>query len=334
MKVLVTGANGFVGSALIRRLVAGGSVEVVAASRRTPLEHLDGATYVRVGELSSSTDWASALAEVDCVVHVAARVHVMDDSCPDPLEEFRRVNVAGTTRLARECVNAGVRRFVYVSSVKVHGEMTLPEEPLTPASPFSPADPYGISKAEAEIQLQAITAESGLELVIVRPPLVYGPGVAANFAALMRWTLRGIPLPFGSITENRRSLVFVENLVDFIAHCLEHPQAANRAFLVSDGDDLSTAALLRQLALALNRSSRLVRVKPRVLDWGLRAIGRSNYSTRLLSSMQVDSSATRSIGWTPPVSVDAGLLRTAEAFVEGWPRDNQPAHKHSESRGE
>ena len=279
-RVLVTGANGFVGRALCGALI--GRCQVRGAVRR-PGEgcSLDGAELVP-GSLSADFDWTDALVGVSVVVHCAARVHVMNEESADPLAEFRRVNVDGTLRLARQAAAAGVRRFVFLSSIKVNGEQTQPGEPFTADQQPNPGDPYGVSKMEAEEGLRALARETGMEVVIIRPPLVYGPGVKANFLAMMRWLKRGIPLPLAAVTGNRRSLVALDNLVDLIVTCLDHPAAANQTFLVSDGESLSTAALLRRMGEALGRPARLIPVPVRLLKLGATLLGKPGMAQRLV----------------------------------------------------
>ncbi|ALP53219.1 hypothetical protein Tel_08650 [Candidatus Tenderia electrophaga] len=307
--IAITGASGFVGERLCQRTQHEGW-QVRRIVRRA--EHAGG---VVVGNICSDTDFASALAEVACVVHLAARVHVMQDVSADPLAEFRRVNVEGTLNLARQAAAAGVRRFVYVSSVKVNGEATRPGHPFTACDGPSPTDPYGVSKFEAEQGLLSLAREIGMEVVIVRPPLVYGPGVKANFLEMMRWLDRGIPLPLGAI-RNKRSLVALDNLVDLIITCIDHPAAANEVFLVSDGEDLSTTDLLRRTAMALGRPSRLIPLPTVMLSAGLSAIGKGDLARRLCDSLQVDISKTRErLGWEPPVKIDVALRKTAEDYL-------------------
>ena len=268
-----------------------------------------------MGGLSAETDWTVALRSVDQVVHLAARVHVMNDKSTDPLAEFRQVNGEGTANLARQAAAAGVRRFVYLSSIKVNGEFTQEGRPFTADGAPVPEDPYGVSKHEAEQLLKQIAVETGMEVVIIRPPLVYGPGVKANFASMMRWLARGVPLPLDAVTQNHRSLVALDNLVDLIVTCLDHPAAANQTLLVSDGEDLSTADLLRRLGIALGHPARLFYVPPSMLKLGSQVANKPGIYQRLCGSLQLDIAKTRVLlDWTPPVSVDEGLRRTAQGF--------------------
>lgn len=312
--ILVTGANGFVGSALAARLSQSGA-GVRAAVRRPPAAPRQGLEYVAAPSLSAGADWRHALEGVSAVVHAAARVHVMRDEASDPLQEFRRANVEGTLALARQAAAAGVERFVFVSSIKVNGESTPRDRPFSAADVPQPQDPYGVSKLEAERALVGLARETGLQVVIVRPPLVYGPGVKANFFALLRWLHRGVPLPFGAI-HNRRSLVALENLVDLLATCVEHPAAPGQTLLVSDGEDLSTTELLRRLAVALGKRARLVPVPERALIIAAQVLGAGSIARRLCGSLCVDIAPTRRLlGWAPPVGVDAGLRMAAEAYL-------------------
>lgn len=315
MLVLVTGATGFLGRALTSRLSADSTVRVRASSRSITPTTDASLDSVRVTDLTETTDWKSALRGVDVVVHTAARVHVMHDDALEPVAEFRRVNVAGTVNLARQAAAAGVRRFVFISSIKVNGEQTTPGCPFTSRDTPEPVEPYGVSKHEAEQALRRLAQDTGMEVVIIRPVLVYGPGVKANFLAMMRWLHQGIPLPFGSI-HNRRSLVAVGNLTDLIARCLDHPAAANQTFLVSDGDDVSTATLLRRAAIAMDTQARLIRVPPYLLRATMRLAGKADVAQRLCASLQVDIEPTRQLlGWTPPVTMDAALRETARWFL-------------------
>jgi nucleoside-diphosphate-sugar epimerase len=305
MKILITGINGWVASALAihcRSL----DLQVRGSARLQT-----GADVVSVGEINANTDWTQALRGCDAVIHLASRVHVMHETVLNPLAAFREVNTAGTLCLARQATAYGIRRFVFVSSIKVNGESTPMGRPFRPDDPPAPQDAYAISKCEAESDLRGIAATSGMEVVIVRPPLVYGPGVKGNFATMIRAVSRGIPLPLASITHNRRSLVAIDNLVDFLALCARHPAAANQTFLISDGMDLSTATLLHKLAKAMNRPARLMPFPTTALAWCARIAGQGALIDRLLGNLQVDQSKNLAIlGWTPPAKMDDVLLRT------------------------
>lgn len=267
---------------------------------------------VGVGNIDETTDWSHALNGCNSVMHLAARVHVMDDPSTDPLASFRQTNTGGTLNLASQAATAGVRRFVFVSSIKVNGESTETGHPFTAADTPVPQDPYGISKMEAEQGLREIAKQTGMEVVIVRPPLVYGPGVKANFASLMRAVQRGVPLPLASVTHNRRSFVALDNLIDLLITCIDHPAAANQTFLVSDGEDLSTTDLLRRLGHAMDKPARLFPFPPSLLQLGANLLGKGDMAQRLLGNLQVDISHTcNTLNWTPPISVDDGLRRAA-----------------------
>lgn len=312
-RVLVTGANGFVGRAVCAEAKAGGFA--VGAITRSAYSLPDRIDSFLVGSMDERTDWRAALAGADIVIHLAARVHVMSDTATDPLDAFRRVNVRGTLNLARQAAAAGVQRFVFVSSVKVNGEATRPGHAFQADDAPAPLDAYGISKMEAEQGLREIALETGMEVVIIRPPLVYGPGVKANFSAMMRWLGRGVPLPLGAI-DNRRSMVALDNLVDLILTCIDHPAAANQTFLVSDGEDLSTTQLLQRMGRALGKPARLIPVPPALLKLGAALLGKPAIAQRLCGSLQVDISKTQQLlGWAPPLSVDEGLKRAAEGYL-------------------
>jgi UDP-glucose 4-epimerase len=319
MQLLVTGASGFVGGAIVERLARDGHESVRGAIRRE-VELAPGVVPVRVPALSSETDWSDAVRGVDTVVHAAARVHVMHERATDPLAAFRAVNVAGTLALARQAASAGVGRFVFISSIKVNGEETLPGRAFTEHDTPAPADAYGLSKLEAEQGLRSVAASTGLEVVIIRPVLVYGPGVRANFRSMLQALYRGIPLPLGAV-DNRRSLVALDNLVDLVIRCTAHPAAAGRTFMASDEEDLSTPELLRRTASALGVRARLFSVPVRALELAGRATGRNAAVRRLCRSLQVSPAGVREVlGWAPPVGVDQALARTAAQFLESTRR--------------
>lgn len=306
--VVVTGANGFVGTALCAALRARG-VPVRGVVRSNA-----GAGQVAVGNLDGATDWRAALAGCSAVVHLAARVHVMSDTDTDPLRAYREVNVDATLHLAHQAHAAGVRRFVFVSSVKVNGEGTT-AQPYRASDVPAPADPYGVSKMEAEAALQAYGRESGLEIAIVRPPLVYGPGVKANFLNLVKLVERGFPLPFGRAA-GLRSMVAVDNLVDLLILCTTHAQAPGGIFMVSDGRDLTVRQLVESIAAAMGKTIWMLPVPTSLMRAGARLLGKPGVAERLLGSLQVDIDATRTrLGWEPPVSGQAGIARTVDHFL-------------------
>lgn len=306
--IAVTGANGFVGAAVVAALARSGR-----AVRR--VGRASGANMVAVGDIGPDTDWSQALQGVTCVIHCAARVHVMKETQADALAAFRSVNAAGTRRLAEEAAMAGVKRLVLVSSVKVNGEATLPGRPFRASDAPAPLDAYGQSKWEAEQALWAVCQSTELQGVVVRPPLVYGPGVRANMARLMKLVASGLPLPLGGI-RNRRSLVALDNLSDLLVCCASHPEAAGRSFLVSDGEDLSTPDLVRQLARAMGRSARLVPVPVGLLRLGARLTGQQAEVARLVDSLQVDLTPTRdTLSWAPPVSMLEGLQKMVKGGI-------------------
>jgi UDP-glucose 4-epimerase len=314
--ILLTGATGFVGGAILKRLHHEKKHSVLVAVRDESRVLLQSVPKVRIESFDGALQWGGHLSGSDVVIHSAARVHVMNDAEADPLAAFRKVNVEGTLNLARQAAAAGVRRFIFISSIKVNGEGTAPGMVYTAEDVPAPADPYGVSKMEAEQGLRELAAESAMDVVIIRPVLVYGPGVKANFLNMMRWLDKGIPLPFGAI-DNSRSLVALDNLVDLILTCIEHPEAANQTFLVSDGEDLSTTALLNKMANALNKPARLIPVPSWILQSGAALLGRKGLSQRLCGSLRVDITKTRNLlGWTPPLSVDEALAITAKHFRE------------------
>ena len=291
LSLLITGGTGFVGQALVRRLAD---------------------QSVRLATRADATGWDKVLVGVDSVVHLAARVHVMHETQADSLTAFRAVNVENTLSLARQAAAAGVKRFVFVSSVKVNGETTRTGQAFTEADAPNPQDAYGLSKHEAEQGLRQFATDTGMEVVIIRPPLVYGPGVKANFAALMHAVQCGWTLPLGAV-HNQRSLVALDNLVDFIVTCLSHPRAANQTFLVSDGHDLSTPELVRGLARAAGVPEHLLTVPVWALQAGASLLGKGDAVQRLCGNLQVDISKARTLlGWVPPVCVDEGLRRAVK----------------------
>lgn len=312
--ILVTGANGFIGKAVCADLAARACHVRGVVRHQLRMASQPGFECLSMDEIDANTDWSAALDGVDSVVHLAARVHLMRETAANPLAEFRRTNVALTLNLARQAAAAGVRRFIFISSIKVNGEVTPVGQPFTAEDVPHPTDPYGISKLEAEQGLLELAAETGLEVVIIRPVLVYGPGVKANFHAMMHWLLKGFPLPLGALP-NRRSFVALENLADLIAICVQHPAAANQIFLASDGEDLSISGLLRRTGAALGKPARLIPVPVMVLRGGARLVGQEAVMQRLCDSLQVDISKTRRVlGWLPPVGVDDALRETAEHF--------------------
>jgi len=313
LKVLVTGANGFIGSALCSLLLQRGYA-VRRCIRRTSEDSAppQPATTVAVGELGPETDWATAVEGIDVVVHLAARVHVLAETATDALAEYRRVNVEGTRSLAAASLRGGVKRMVFLSSAKVHGERSV--RPFCESDAPHPGDAYAVSKLEAEEGLKAALAPGQTRWTILRPPLVYGPRVRANFLRLLRTVARGVPLPLGLI-DNRRSLIYVGNLVDAIEASIQRDAADGNSWLVSDGEDLSTPELVRRLAGALNRPVRLLPVSVRLLRFAGKLIGKSAAVDRLVDSLQVDSKAIRrDLQWTPPYTVDQGLQETARWF--------------------
>ncbi len=306
-RICVTGANGFIGGALCSSLNSAG-YKVVRAVRTALVP-----SETEVGNISGATNWVGALTGCATVVHLAARVHVMRDSVVNPHDIFREINVEGTLHLASQAALLGVRRFVYLSSIKVNGEGR--QEPYGRNDQPLPQNPYAVSKWEAEIGLQEIASKTGMEVVILRPPLVYGPGVRANFARLIRLVSLGVPLPFGQIT-NRRSLLFLGNLVDAIYLCLSHPLAANRTYLLSDGEDVSTPDLVRRLAISMGKPCRLLPVPASLFTQMGRVFRKELEVKRLLGSLTVDNSAIQNeLGWKPPYTLDQGLVLTVNKHI-------------------
>lgn len=308
MQVGITGANGFVGSALFRELASGNAVQVTGSVRRLASSH---AGLFRINTMDALTDWSRFLDGQQVIIHVAARAHVQKDDSVDPWTEYRKVNVEGTINLAHQAARAGVKRFIFISSIGVNGNIT--DRPFTENDPPCPAELYARSKWEAEQGLWQVQQQTGMEIVIIRPPLIYGPGAPGNFGSLVRWVRKGVPLPLGAV-HNSRSFVALDNLIDLIITCIDHPAAANQVFLASDGEDLSTTALLRAVARAMGKNEQLVPVPAWILMLGAASLGKRPVARRLLGSLQVDISKARNLlGWEPPVSVKEGLKR---CFVE------------------
>jgi nucleoside-diphosphate-sugar epimerase len=309
-RVLITGATGFVGRTL---LATAAPLQLRAAVRSHPMPGL-GADQVIVGDIDGQTDWSQALAGIDCVVHLAARVHVMNPT-PNDRIEFERTNVLGTERLARAAVAVGVKRFVYLSSIKVNGESTA-DRAFRPDDIPQPQDDYARSKLEAERRLSAIQAASGMCVSIVRSPLVYGPGVRANFFRLLSLAYSGLPIPLASIA-NVRSMVSIWNLCDLICTLLRHERPMDGVFLVADGEEVSTAELIRRLAKIMHRPARLFSMPVGALRAVAALTGRSAELNRLCGSLAIDISETRiRLGWSPPLTLDAGLGRTVRWYLQ------------------
>lgn len=312
--VLVTGASGFIGGALVKRLLGDGK-SVRAAVHRASLPTSTRPASVHAVELSAHSYWGGAFEGVGTIVHCAARVHVMRETAGNPLAEFRRVNVEGTMNLARQAAAHGVRRLVFLSSIGVNGAQTI-ERPFRADDAASPHSPYARSKLEAELGLWELSRNTGLEVVIVRPPLVYGPGAPGHFDQLMRILYRRLPMPFASI-RNQRSYVALDNLVDLLATAAGHAGAAGQILLVSDGEDLSTPELMRRLGKALQRPARLLPVSPALLQAASALLGRRDMALRLCASLQLDIAPTcAALNWSPPLSAEVGLNRAATAFLE------------------
>ncbi|TNH80224.1 UDP-glucose 4-epimerase family protein [Aeromonas sobria] len=314
-KVLLTGATGFVGSTLLARLKKQSEIKVVVTTRKDAPE-TDVNTIV-VGNIDGVTDFSIALMDTDIVIHCAARAHIMSDDVPDPLAEYRRVNVAGTLNLARQAARYGVKRFIFISSIKVNGESTTSKPKFNAFDMPAPLDAYGQSKAEAEQALLELSRETSMEVVIIRPTLVYGPAVKANFASLFSIVSRGIPLPFACICNNKRSLVSITNLVDLIVTCIDHPKAANQIFLVSDDHDVSTSEMVREMATALGKPTWQIPVPVWCYVLAGKLFSKSDIVDRLTGSLQVDITHTKeTLDWNPKETLQEGFKQTAVAFLQ------------------
>jgi UDP-glucose 4-epimerase len=317
MKIAITGATGFLGKPLTKELNEKFCDGTITPILRNLSEEFNKFDCIVVDAIGPMTDWSNKLEGIDCVIHCAARVHVMNEIVEVPLEAFRDVNVRGTLALAGAAVKAGVKRFIFVSSIKVNGESTTCRLPYKASDEPSPLDPYGISKAEAEEGLKLISDETGMEVVIIRPPLVYGPGVKANFAAMLKLASTGIPLPFGCINQNKRSMVYVENLISLIAECINNPNAANHTFLVSDDNDLSTKEFVKGLSVGLGKSSLMLPVPNVLFSIAGKVLGKPAVIDRLCGSLQVDINHTKTtLNWQPPFSVEQGFAATAKYFKD------------------
>jgi len=312
MRMLVTGANGFVGSALVAHLVETGSIELIAAYRGEVASQT--VETVAVGEIGPHTSWRDALEGVNVVVHCAGRAHQIDDQEPDPISAFRLVNVEGTRRLAEEAVASGVKRMVFISSVKVHGEVSIVGRPFREDDILAPTDAYGLSKLEAEEELRLVGKKTGIEIVIIRPPLIYGPSPKANMLRLLRWVSSGVPLPFGSV-RNRRSMVSLENLVSGIVAAVAHPAAAGQTYLLSDQEDVSTPDLVHHIADALGRPANMWPVPVGLLRLAGKLAGRTNEVERLVGSLTVDSDLiSRQLDWHPVQTIEKGIGEMVDSF--------------------
>ncbi len=317
-RFLITGANGFVGTDLCRELLQRG--QTVRAAVRNRKWHMPRVEIAPIGDLGPDTDWRTALKDVGVVIHSAARVHIMRDQALNPLAEFRHINVAATENLARQAAQAGVQRLVFVSSIKVNGEGTAPGQAYTEQDTPAPEDPYGVSKWEAEQMLQRVSAETGLEVVIVRPPLMYGPGVKGNFLRLLNAAEQEWPMPLRAVTDNARSLLYLGNFVDALITCATHPAAAGQTYLVSDGTAPSTAQLFNALSTVMHRRNHSLSISPllmkRVANW----LGKQETAERLFGSLRIDDRKIRQqLGWQPPYTSQQGLELTAEWYAHHRP---------------
>jgi nucleoside-diphosphate-sugar epimerase len=311
-RILLTGATGFLGSAFLQECLAKNMTCIVAVRSHSQAlsPHVPQAV---VGDLSATQDWSQALEGVDVVVHCAARAHVVKDAAHDPLAVYREANTHATLNLAKQAVQAGVKRFVFISSIGVNGNNT--QKPFSEDDEPHPHDPYSISKHEAEQGLKVIAQETGLEVVIIRPPLIYGANAPGNFGSLVRWIQKGVPLPLGAV-HNQRSLVALDNLISFMQVCCVHPQAANETFLISDGEDVSTTELLRRVARAYHVHARLLPIPVSVMTFAAKLLGKGAVANRLFGNLQVDVSKARELlGWQPVVTMEAQLAKMRDKLT-------------------
>ncbi len=316
MKILITGANGFVGTPLSKYLISAGHQVVGVIRSHDTLKIVNPNFQLKaIGDIDEVTDWKDCFSGVECLVHLANRAHVMNEQSINPLALYRKVNTAGTLHLARQAARAGVKRFIFISSIKVNGESSIPGQTLTSSDQYIPVDPYGLSKYEAELGLKLIAEQTGIEVVVIRPPLIYGPGVKANFLKMMRWVEKGIPLPLGAI-QNQRSMLGLDNLINFIELCLTHPDATGQTFLVSDDHDVSTTELLKEIATAMHRPSRLLSIPQFLIEMLLILSGQRHISERLCGSLQLDISFAKTcLSWKPPHTFKDQLSKTVLDYL-------------------
>ncbi len=317
MTILITGATGFVGRALIKSLIKK-SKHSIKASVRSCKHNLPSTVKVfESGDIGFDVDWSSALQDVSTIVHVAGRAHILNEKHKDPLDEFRRVNVAGTVKLAKQASIHGVKRFIYISSIGVNGNQTK-ESSFTEKHRPDPVEPYAISKFEAEIELKNIARAGGMEYVIIRPGLIYGINAPGNFKKLLDLINGKFPIPLGAI-KNLRSLIYIDNLVDFIIHCIDHPRARNEVFLICDGEDISTPDLIKVLSIAMAKKTYLIPVPAFLLRIILKVLGKEKMYVQLCGSLQIDTAKAKDLlGWEPKLDVKSGLKYTAELYKKGY----------------
>ena len=314
MNILVTGANGFIGEALVERLLQT-PYTVIACVRQSVKPTLE-CEYRYIEKLDSNTDWGKVLQGIDVVVHCAGKASVAKDETKDPLKSLKEINTKATLNLTGQAVEAGVKKFIFLSSIKVNGEYTLPNKPFTPTVSQPPSDPYGLSKYEAELGIKEFANTSTMEYVIIRPTLVYGENVKGNFNSLMKWTYKKIPLPLGGIKNNLRSLVSVHNLTDFIISTIDSTDAKNEVFLISDDHDISTATMLSEIASGLGVKNRALPIPPSLIKAGARLVGKEQIAQRLCGSLQVDISKAKDLlNWQPKISTEAAIEKTAQYYI-------------------
>jgi UDP-glucose 4-epimerase len=316
LNILITGATGFIGQQLIKHLLSQKRHSITALVRNQNHSLPSSVNTILVPSIDGATDFSTHLSSIDIVIHLAARVHKMKDLGRSSYDAYRSINTEGTVKLAEQAATAGVKRFIYLSSIKVNGETTIPAHPFTADDTPHPTDPYAVSKYRAEVALQSFSKKNKLEYVIIRPPLVYGPGVKANFEKLITLIYRRIPLPLGAV-KNQRSLVSIDNLVGLITHCISHPRAANQVFLVSDDNDLSTTDLLQLIGKTMNRPVRLLPIPEKALCFISKLFGKKNIAQRLLGNLQIDISKTKNLlDWHPTKTPEEGIKETTQKFLQ------------------